>query len=77
MALTRLVGAFYFRYFSCKNLGTLAIDKNRVALHKSFQENKHKRSIKVTSVLRFYCYFMARFLAKQSKVYLNKNGPYL
>lgn len=53
MALTRLVGAFYFRYFSCKNLGTLAIDKNRVALHKSFQENKHKRSIKVTSESHF------------------------
>lgn len=64
MALTRLVGAFYFRYFSCKNLGTWAIDKNRVALHKNFQENKHKRSIKVPNFLGLYCYFMAKISAK-------------
>lgn len=70
MALTRLVGAFYFRYFSCKNLSTLAIDKNRVALHKSFQENKHKRSIKVTTFLGLYYYFMARFSAKQCGIHL-------
>lgn len=70
MALIRLVGAFYFRYFSCKNLGAWAIDKNRVVLHKSFQENKHKRSIKVTTFLGLYCYFMARFSAKQCGIHL-------
>jgi hypothetical protein len=71
-----LVGAFYFRYFF-KNLSALAIDKNRVALHKSFQENKYESAMKVTSISEFYCGFIARFSAKQGKTYRKCSLLYL